>query len=212
MTGMIDVHLWLAFVVAAAVLAILPGPVVVMVISRSLAHGARTGLRVMAGAFCGTGILFAIGGLGLTWVLTFLEGWFDVLRWAGAAYLIYAGFRQWHAKPQLIEVRPTARCKGPAVFLQGFIVAVTNPKTIVFYAAFLPQFMDPGLPSGTQLFVLSVTFLFVVNCIDLAYVLLADRLRLWLVGERRGRIRNRIAGALLMGAGTAMAFMAEARR
>ena len=205
MSDIIDIQLWLAFIVASAALAVLPGPVVAMVVANSLAHGVKTGVRTMVGVVAGNSVLFAIGGLGLAWVLTLLSDWFDVVRWLGAAYLVYIGFRQWHAKPESLLTEKEKSHPKIAVFWQGFVVAITNPKTIVFYAAFFPQFMDPSLPAGAQLIVLSVTFLLVVNSIDLCYAVLADRLRPFLTGERRGRIRNRITGALLMGAGAAMA-------
>ncbi|MBT3559303.1 MAG: LysE family translocator [Rhodospirillales bacterium] len=205
MSEIVDINLWLTFTAASVVLALIPGPVVSMVIAQSLSHGFRTGLRGIVGVVCGNTILFAIGGLGMAWVLALLADWFDVVRWAGAAYLVYLGARQWFAKPDSIDDQLSHVPSRKAVFWQGFLVAITNPKTIVFYAAFFPQFMDPALPSGGQLVVLSVTFLLVVNGIDLMYAALAGRLRPLLTGEKRGRIRNRITGVLLMGTGIAMA-------
>ncbi len=205
MTALVDFNLWLAFIVASIVVAIIPGPVVTMVIANSLAHGYRTGVRSIVGVVCGNAILFAIGGLGMAWILSLLANWFDIIRWAGAAYLVYLGIRQWFARPVGLDETLNEAPSRTSVFWTGFIVAVTNPKTIVFYAAFFPQFMDPALPSGGQLIVLSVTFLVVVNGIDLMYAALAGRLRPLLTGERRGRIRNRITGVLLMGTGAAMA-------
>lgn len=207
MSELIDINLWLAFIVATAVLGAIPGPVVSMVIANSLSHGYRTGVRNIIGVVCGNSILFAIGGLGMTWVLALMADSFDVIRWAGAAYLIYLGVRQWFAKPESLDASIDEPSSRPAVFWQGFVVALTNPKTIVFYAAFFPQFMVPTLPTGIQLVVLSVTFLIIVNGVDLVYAALAGRLRPLLTGERRGRIRNRITGALLVGTGAAMAMV-----
>lgn len=205
MSELVDINLWLAFVVASVVVAVIPGPVVTMVIANSLSHGYRTGMRSIIGAVCGNTILFAIGGFGMAWILVLLADWFDVVRWLGAAYLVYLGIRQWFAKPQSIDDQLQNIPSRQAVFWQGFVVAVTNPKTIVFYAAFFPQFIDPTLSTGAQLVVLSMTFLVVVNGVDLFYAAMASRLRPLLTGERRGRIRNRITGILLMGTGAAMA-------
>jgi homoserine/homoserine lactone efflux protein len=206
MSELVDINLWLAFMVASVVVAIIPGPVVTMVIAHSLSHGFRTGMRSIVGVVCGNTILFAIGGFGMTWVLVLLTDWFDVIRWLGAAYLVYLGIRQWSAKPHGIDEQLENLPSRKTVFWQGFVIAITNPKTIVFYAAFFSQFMDPALPSGPQLAVLSITFLAVVNGMDLMYAVLAGRLRPLLTGERRGSIRNRITGVLLMGTGAAMAF------
>lgn len=200
----VDPTLWIAFVTASALLAIIPGPIVTLVIANSLAQGTRAGAANVLGTMCGNAVLFMIGGLGMAWVLSALSSWFDVLRLAGAAYLIYLGIKQWFARPEGLETQTAAKA-GHSLFLQGAIVAVTNPKTIIFYAAFFPQFMDPTLPAGTQLLVLSATFLIVAGVLDFTYAVLAGRLRPWLTGERRGRIRNRITGILLMGTGAALA-------
>lgn len=200
----VDPTLWVAFVVASALLAIIPGPIVTLVIANSLAQGTSAGAANVLGTVCGNMVLFAIGGLGMTWVLTALSNWFDVLRFAGAAYLIYLGIRQWFARPEGLENQKAAKA-GRSLFLQGAVVAITNPKTIVFYAAFFPQFMDPSLPAGAQLLALSTTFLVVAGLLDLTYAFLAGRLRPWLTGEKRGRIRNRVTAVLLMGTGAALA-------
>jgi len=200
----IDPTLWISFVAASAVLAIIPGPIVTLVIANSLSQGTRAGAANVLGTLVGNAALFTIGGLGMTWILTTLTEWFDVLRIAGAAYLIYLGIRQWRAKPEGLEASKPAKA-GRSLFLQGVVVAITNPKTIVFYAAFFPQFTNPTLPISGQLAILSMTFLVVAGSLDLTYAALAGRLRQWLSGKRRARIRNRITGALLMGTGAALA-------
>jgi homoserine/homoserine lactone efflux protein len=200
----INLNLWLAFVAASALLAIIPGPIVTLVVANSLSQGTRAGAANVLGTLCGNIVLFAIGGLGMAWVLTSLAHWFDALRWAGAAYLVYLGLRQWFAKAEGLEDQQAA-IPGRSLFWQGAVVAITNPKTMIFYAAFLPQFMDPALPASGQLLVLSATFLIVAGSLDLTYAILAGRLRSWLTGERRGRIRNKLTGALLMGTGVALA-------
>jgi len=200
----INFNLWMAFVAASALLAFIPGPIVTLVIANSLSMGSRAGAINVMGTFSGTTLLFIIGGFGVAWVMTALSHWFDVVRGAGAIYLIYMGVKQWFAKPQSLADQHAAR-PGHSLFWQGLVVAVTNPKTILFYVAFFPQFMDPALSASGQLLVLSVTFLCVASSTDLIYAFLAGRLRPWLTGERRGRIRNKITGALLAGTGVALA-------
>ena len=201
----VNLNLWTAFVFASALLALIPGPIVTLVVANSLAQGTRAGVANVFGTLVGNIVLFTIGGLGLAWVLSELAHWFDLLRWAGAAYLIYLGIKQWRAKPvSLGDQRATT--KGHSLFLQGVVVALTNPKTIIFFAAFFPQFIDPALSASGQLVVLSVTFLIVAGSLDTLYAVLAGRLRPVLTGERRGRIRNKLTGVLLMGTGVALAF------
>jgi len=209
----INPTLWLAFAGATTLLILLPGPIVTLVIANSLRHGARAGLTNIAGTTLGSTLFFAIGGFGMAWVLALLSDWFTLIRWTGAAYLIYLGVMLWLQKGQsLAEQTDVATNTGKAktFFLQGFIVAITNPKTIIFYAAFFPQFIDPALPAGEQLFVLSATFLIIAAIIDSSYAILAGKLRPWLSSERRGRIRNRITGTLLIITGAALALTRKA--
>ncbi len=201
----INFNLWLAFVLATAVLAIIPGPIVTLVIANSLSQGTRAGAANVMGTVLGNMVLFLIGGLGMAWVLTALSNWFDILRLAGALYLVYLGIKSWRSKVQGLEDQEAAK-PGKSLFLQGVVVAITNPKTIIFYAAFFPQFMDPALSASGQLFVLSVTFLAVAAVLDMTYAFLAGRLRPYLLGARRAAIRNKITGLLLIVTGVALAF------
>jgi len=198
-------ELYIAYVFATIVLILMPGPIVTLVIANSLAHGMRTGLATSLGSTLGSAALLAAGGFGMAWMLAVLSDWFLWIRWLGAAYLIYLGIRQWRAVVHTLE--DTQADKGPPkiVFLHGFIVAITNPKTILFYIAFFPQFIDPASPVGPQLIIMCVTFIALALFLDGSYAVLAGRLRPWLTGERRGRIRNRITGGLLMATGVGLA-------
>jgi threonine/homoserine/homoserine lactone efflux protein len=143
--------------------------------------------------------------LGMTSVILALATWFEWLRWAGVAYLIYLGIQQWRAAPLALddlETRPTPSWR---LFWQGVLVSATNPKTLLFYAAFFPQFVDPASPPGPQLALLCATFLVIATVLDGAYALLAGRLRPWLRDRRRARLRNRLAGSCLIAAGVGLA-------
>ncbi len=206
MFSLMSLDLYLAYVLASALLILMPGPIVTLTVANSLAHGARRGMLTVLGASAGSGVLLGLGALGMAWILDMLSHWFDWIRWIGAAYLIFLGLKQWNSKP--VDLSHGAADKGPvlSVMAHGFLVAVTNPKTILFYAAFFPQFIDAEQPLGPQLTLMSVTFVVLALILDNGYALLAGRVGRWLGGAKQGRIRNRITGGLLMitGAGLAL--------
>jgi len=199
-------ELFAAFCLATTALILLPGPIVTLVIANSIAHGRGTGLATVAGASTGNALLVAAGALGLTTLLALLADIFEWVRWAGVAYLVYLGLRQWReavravASPGTIPVPPER-----SVFAQGFLVAITNPKTIFFYAAFFPQFIDSGRALAPQLVAMSIAFVIIAATFDSVYALLAARIRPLLMGERRRRVRAGITGTLLIGTGLGLA-------
>lgn len=208
MFSVVNADLFLPFLAATAVLILLPGPIVTLVVANAIAHGTRTGLATVAGSSTGNALLVAAGALGLTAFLTVAAEVFGWLRLAGAAYLVWLGFRAWRdalGKDPVLARLPRATPTARGVFVQGALVAVTNPKTILFYAAFLPQFLDPALPAGPQLAIMSVAMVLVAVVFDSSYALLAGRVRPWLVGELRTRIRHGLAGTLLIGTGIGLA-------
>ncbi len=208
---MINMDLYIAFVLATALLILMPGPIVTLTVANSLAHGTRHGLRTVVGTSSATLVLLVVGGLGMASAFAVLAEWFDWLRWAGAGYLIFLGIQQWRAKPVGLNVDDgdngikAGSKKG--IFWQGFVISITNPKTILFYAAFFPQFIDPTQPAGPQLAVLSVTFLIIATFLDSLYAVLCGRLRPYLADVKRARLRNRITGSILIGTGLALALV-----
>lgn len=204
----VDPNLYAAFCLATAALILMPGPIVTLVIANSLKHGVGTGIRTVIGANSGTTILLTAGGLGLTTVLAVAGDIFEWVRWAGAAYLIYLGIREWRTAlktraPETDLLPPDAKPKG--VFWHGFIVAITNPKTIFFFVAFFPQFIDPARAAGPQIAILIATFMVLAFLLDGFYAVIAGRARMWLVGAKKARIRHGITGTLLMGTGIGIA-------
>lgn len=210
--------LFVAFAAATTALILLPGPIVTLVIANSIAHGTRTGLATVAGASTGNAVLVAAGALGLTAVVALLADIFEYVRWAGVAYLVWLGARAWREalrrrSPEAPHpagegsidpvFRAAPRARG--VFVQGLVVAITNPKTILFYAAFFPQFIDAGLPIAPQLLAMSVAFVVIATTFDSCYALLAGRVRPWLTGERRTRVRHGLTGTLLIATGLGLA-------
>ena len=200
-----NIELYLAFVVASAVLIIVPGPNVMLIVAHSLSHGARHALLTVAGTNICQMIQLAITCIGMTSLLLFLSQWFEVLRWAGVAYLVYLGVTELRARPPAPGEAAAPAITGRKCFWQGFIVSATNPKTLLFYAAFFPQFIDPALPPVPQMVTLSVSFVVIALIFDGSYALLASRARVWLADARRARMRNRITGTILIGAGLGLA-------
>ena len=203
----IEFELYVGFMLATAVLILMPGPIVTLTIANSLAYGTRHGLRTVFGTSSATALLLIVGGLGMASVFSLLAEWFEVLRWVGAFYLVWLGIQQWRARA--VDLNEAEAHVGPkkSLFWQGFVVSITNPKTIFFYAAFFPQFIDPLSETGPQLIVLSITFLVIATLLDCGYAFLSGRLRPMLSSERRGQVRNRITGSILIGTGLALAFM-----
>lgn len=195
-------HLFLAYCLAVAVLALIPGPVATLVIANSLSHGSRSGLATVAGASIGNTILLCATAVGLVAFFAFLSEIFVIVRWAGAFYLIWLGIRAWraHGGDGVAVTSPSTR-SARTVFLQGFLIAITNPKAIVFYIAFLPQFIDPNLPPGPQLLAMIGTIIVMTLLFDSAYALLAGRARNWFTATARRRLQVRITGTLLIGVG-----------
>ncbi len=204
---MLNADLFAAYLLATTVLVLIPGPVIMLVVANSLAHGRRTGLATVAGASSGNALLVAAGALGLTTLLALAADVFEWVRWAGVAYLLYLGLREWRAAlratTEAPAVAPLRSARG--AFGQGILVALTNPKTILFYAAFLPQFLDPARVLAPQLVAMSAAFVLLATLFDGLYALLAARLGGVFADARRNRLRHGITGTLLIGTGLGLA-------
>jgi threonine/homoserine/homoserine lactone efflux protein len=197
-----NLHLFLAYCFAVAILVLMPGPIVTLVVANSLSHGSRSGLATVAGASIGNAILLGATAVGLVAFFALLSEIFEVVRWVGALYLIWLGVKAWRARGgQGLAIVPAAKRSSRAVFLQGFLIAITNPKAIVFYIAFLPQFIDSHLAAGPQLLVMIGTMIVMALLSDSAYALLAGRARGWFTTPARRQLQSRITGTLLIGVG-----------
>ena len=198
-----SLDLYLAFVAASAILILIPGPNVALIVANSVAHGTRFGLLTVSGTSSAVVVHLALTVLGATAILNFLAASFDWLRWAGVVYLVWLGVRAWRAAPvDLAGTKAQARSVR-LIFARGFLVGLTNPKTLLFYGAFLPQFITPGPNVADQLLLLAVTFFVAATVLDGAWAILAGRLRALLTTH--ARLRNRLTGGLLVGAGLGLA-------
>jgi threonine/homoserine/homoserine lactone efflux protein len=198
-----DMHLFLAFVLAVTILMLIPGPNVALIVANSVTYGFRYGLLTVAGTSSAMIVQLGLTVLGMTELLGTLGAWFEWIRWIGVAYLIYLGVTQWRAPPvNLAEVAPEPR-SARAMFTRALLVSLTNPKTLFFYGAFFPQFVVTSHDVGTQVAILSTTFLLLAVLLDGCWALAAGRVRGLLA--MHGRLRNRISGSLLVGAGIGLA-------
>ncbi len=200
---MTDPTLFLAFVAAVTVLLLIPGPNVALIVANSVTYGARTGLLTLAGTATATAAQLGLVGLGLTAALGALGVWFAWLRWVGVAYLLCLGIAHWRAPAVDLTLTPPDRKSRWAILSRALLVSLTNPKTLLFFGAFFPQFIVAGRPVGPQVAVLSATFMVLAVLVDGTWALAAGRVRHLLAG--RGRLRNRVSGGVLMGAGAVLA-------
>jgi homoserine/homoserine lactone efflux protein len=199
----IDPSLFLAFTAAVTIFMLIPGPNVALIIANSVAYGPRYGLLTVAGTSSAMVLQLCLTALGMTEMLGTLGHWFEALRWIGVVYLVYLGSARWRAPAtDLTRTRPEPK-SARAIYLRGLLVSLTNPKTLLFYGAFFPQFVALDRPIGAQVAVLSATFLALAILIDGGGALVAARARGLLAS--RGRLRNRLSGGLLIGAGAALA-------
>ncbi len=204
---MVEPGLYAAFVVATAVLILAPGPAVSLIIANSLAYGTRCSLFSVAGISLATGGYLVVTFFSMASFLLLLAEWFDVLRWLGAGYLVYLGVRMWLKKPAPLDAEATRAASPLRLFVQGFLVNVTNPKLLIFYGAFFPQFIDENLPLRPQLAVLCVTFFVIAATFDTCYATLGGRARAWFRSTAARRWVDRVSGTLLIGAGVGLALV-----
>jgi threonine/homoserine/homoserine lactone efflux protein len=181
----------------------IPGPNVALIVANSLRHGYRYGLVTVLGTTLGIALqlLLVIGGFSV--LLGMAASALVWIRWLGVAYLVYLGIKTWsEAASDFSEVRPISH---NGAFLRGVGLAVINPKTLLFNAAFLPQFVGQSMHITGQLTVLSGVFLLTIAVGDSLWVAFAGSARDWF--RRVGRLRNRIAGGFLIGAGAGLALV-----
>lgn len=202
---MIDTALYLAFIGAVALLILMPGPNVALIVSNAVAYGTRYGLLTVAGASSAMVLQLAVVALGMTAALGVLGHWFEILRWLGVAYLAWLGIQAWRAPPVDLSRLGAQPKSARAIVLRGFLVSLSNPKTLVFYGAFFPQFVSPAAPAGPQVALLCLTFIVIAVALDSLWALTAGRARRLLATH--GRLRNRITGGLLLGAGLGLALV-----
>jgi threonine/homoserine/homoserine lactone efflux protein len=191
--------LYIGYILACALIAVIPGPTVTVIVANSLKHGTRAGLLNVAGTQLGLALMMLTLVVGLTSVIAAMGWLFDWLRYAGAAYLVWLGWKLLRSPESLTQVEATSAPRG-GFFLQGFLVLMANPKALLFFGAFIPQFIDPKGNYVAQIVLLGVTAMAVALLSDGAYAVLTGRAGAFL-SRRRVRWISRASGACLIGGG-----------
>ena len=191
------------FLLACIVVVIVPGPTVTLIVANSLRHGRRAGMLDVAGTQLGLVLTVGIVLLGLASLIAAMGAWFIWLRLVGAAYLIWLGCKLLMASGE-IAAGTAPRTPRAGFFVQGLAVALSNPKTLLFFGAFFPQFMDPNRDFTLQVLIMGATAMAVAAISDSAYALLASRAGAAL-SRRRVRLMTRASGGMLIGGGVWLA-------
>ena len=198
---------WAAFTAASAVLLIIPGPTILLVVSYALGQGWRTALPVATGVALGDFTAMTLSMLGIGALLAASATVFTILKWIGAAYLIWLGIKLFRAGGTLAAEPRHDAASALKMLGHAWLVTALNPKSLTFFIAFLPQFLSRDADFLTQMIIFEATFLALAFANALGYALAASRARAMVRNPRAIRLFNRAGGTLLVGAGVAAATM-----
>lgn len=204
-------ELYAAYLVACLVVIIVPGPTVTLILANGMSHGTRAGLMNVAGTQIGLAIMIGIVAIGLTSMIEAMGHWFDWVRLAGAAYLVWLGWKMIRSSGSMGDGRgegKVPRTPRGGFVMQGALVALSNPKTLLFFGAFFPQFIDPVRDQGVQIAIMGATAMLFAAISDSTYALASSRAGKFL-SAKRVRLMSRISGGFLIGGG---AWLALSRR
>ena len=197
-----ELSVWLAFVITAIGILVIPGPTISLVMSYALSQGRTAAVAIVAGVALGDLTAMSLSLLGLGALLAASASLFTALKWIGAAYLVYLGVKLWRSPVETTEAS-AATVPARVMFGHAWLVTSLNPKSIVFFVAFVPQFIDPARPYLTQALVLIATFVVLAALNAGAYALVASGLRTTIRRPSVQRWVNRTGGSVLIGAGIA---------
>ncbi len=191
---------------ATLVLCIIPGPVVTYLVATGIAQGPRAALTGLAGSTSALTIHMIFVVAGLAPLLAALGHWADMLKFIGALYLIYLGIQAWRTPiTSHDDLAPPKKLSARTLYTRGLLISLTNPKTLVFYAAFFPQFIDPAKPVLPQTILLAVTFVLLGLISDGTYGVAAGHLAPFIKSPRAQKIRNRTTAIVLTLTGFSLA-------
>jgi threonine/homoserine/homoserine lactone efflux protein len=206
-----SLEVWLAFIGASSLLLVIPGPTILLVMSYGLGQGWRAALPTAVGVALGDFTAMTLSMLGIGALLATSATLFAVLKWVGAAYLVWLGIKLWRAGGKLDAEPLTSAASGLKMVGHAWLVTALNPKSITFFVAFLPQFLDQVGDFWTQLLIFESTFLALAFANALTYGLVASRARKLVGNARAINVFNKAGGALLIGAGLATATLRSAQ-
>jgi threonine/homoserine/homoserine lactone efflux protein len=205
---MIDPAIILPYVLACLLFSIIPGPSVSVVIANSLAGGTRAGLFTILGTELSMFSMVFVVAIGLEAVMNVVSGAFEIIKLVGAAYLIWIGWKMFRSSGQL-SFADGARLPIGRYIWQGALTNWSNPKTLLFLSAFLPQFIDVSRPPFSQIMILGLIVMAVATASDCVYAVAAGQAR-HLLTAARVRLVNRVSGAILMAGGVWLALQKRA--
>jgi len=200
----VSLALWLGFLLAAILIAVTPGPGAVLSMSTSMRYGYWSALTAILGLQAAILVHLAIVAIGFGALLAASETGFSVVKFIGAAYLIWLGVQKWWSPPLPVDAE-TLSIRRRGLFLQGLLINLTNPKAIIFIGALVPQFIDPGRSQVEQYLLIAATLCLTDIVVMSAYALAAGRLGSWLHDPKAIRLQNRAFGGLFISAGTLLA-------
>ena len=200
-------QIWSAFFVVETALCLTPGPAVLLVLSQALRRGTARTIWSIAGIIAANSVYFILSATGVGAILMASYDLFFAIKWIGAAYLVWLGISAFLGRSKSLSVRAAdaAPRAGSRLFLNGFILQMSNPKALAFFAALLPQFINPHAAIAPQVAILAVTSMAIEFLVQLGYALLAGRVAHLAAQPRFARITDRVSGSLLIGAGIGMA-------
>lgn len=194
-------ELYTAYVLATLVVLTIPGPTIMLVVSYALAQGRKSALASVTGVALGDTTAATLSLLGLGALLATSATLFTVLKWIGAAYLVWLGIKLWRSQPVPLETEGAAARDNRTILLHAWIVTALNPKGIAFFIAFLPHFIAPNAPVAPQLVLMGVTFVVLAIINALVYAYAAAAVRDQVRKPSTLRLINRVGGGVLIGAG-----------
>jgi homoserine/homoserine lactone efflux protein len=198
-----DLHTWLIYVAAVTGLSLSPGPNGLLALTHGAVYGWRKAAFTVAGGVCGFVVVIALSMFGIGALLQASLGWLTFMKWVGGAYLAWLGIQVWRSPPVSVELGATANERSRAsLFGQGALSALTNPKVLLFFAAFLPHFIDATRSLLTQFIVMAGTFAVFEFATELVIVGMAQRINAWLA--RAGKRFNQVCGGLFVAIGAAL--------
>ncbi|MCG8709749.1 homoserine/homoserine lactone efflux protein [Brenneria sp. 4F2] len=196
---------WLTYLLTTLILSLSPGSGAINTMSTGISHGYRGTLASITGLQIGLAVHIVLVGIGLGALLSQSILFFDILKWLGAAYLVWLGIQQWRSAGSLDMNALASTLPRRKLLKRAILVNLTNPKSIVFLAALFPQFIIPHQPQAAQYLVLGTTTIAVDIIVMIGYATLAKRISGWLKGARQMRILNRIFGSLFILVGLLLA-------
>ena len=198
-----ELQTWLVYVLASVGLALSPGPNGLLALTHGALHGPRKATFTALGGTFGFVLLIAASMFGIGALLQASSAWLTALKWVGGAYLIWLGLQVWRSPPIGVDLRVAAGAvSSSSLFRQALLTALTNPKALLFFMAFLPQFVDPARSLFTQFVVMALTYAVIEIAFEVALAAAANRISPWLA--RSGRRFNQGCGGVFVAIGLAL--------